>query len=227
MGGHNIYIPRILEIKYGLIYNWYALNYGIANTGWHEPTETEVDILMNYLGGIVELGSTQEEEEETCKKLKSSDSNFWTLNIGNNSSGMDFRGTGDRSYIDGAFQLIGTQSHIMTITPTFSDFFRGYALFDNHSISRSNGRKKHGRNIRLIKDSTSLSNGETSTYTGNNGRIYPTICVGTQEWLAHDLIETKYSDGNTIPEITDNDDWIALTTGALCAYDNDWTNVYE
>jgi len=39
------------------------------------------------------------------------------------------------------------------------------------------------------------------------------------------LAETKYRDGSLIPEVTDNTAWAALTTGALCAYDNDWNNV--
>ena len=79
--------------------------------------------------------------------------------------------------------------------------------------------------IRLIKDSTTLTHGQTGTYTGNDGKVYRTICIGTQEWLADNLCETLYRDGSPIPEVTDNATWAALTTGALCAYNNDWNNV--
>jgi len=82
-----------------------------------------------------------------------------------------------------------------------------------------------GLALRPLKDSTTLTHGQTGIYTGNDGKVYRTICIGTQEWLACNLAETKYRNLDDIPEVTDNDDWVALTTGALCAYDNDWDNV--
>jgi hypothetical protein len=47
------------------------------------------------------------------------------------------------------------------------------------------------------------------------------------EYIADNLAETKYRAGSDIPIVTDNAEWAALTSGALCAYDNDWTNVFE
>ena len=82
-----------------------------------------------------------------------------------------------------------------------------------------------GYSVRPIKNLTTLSHGETGTYTGNDGKIYRTICIGTQEILADNLAETKYRDGSDIPIVTDNAAWAALTTGARCAYDNDINNV--
>ena len=76
-----------------------------------------------------------------------------------------------------------------------------------------------------MKTTTSLTHGQTGTYTGNDGKIYRTICIGTQEWLADNLCETKYRNGDSIPEVTDDSAWAALTTGAMCAYNNDWSNV--
>ena len=55
-----------------------------------------------------------------------------------------------------------------------------------------------------------------------NGIIYNTIKLGDQVWLAENLRETKYRTGEDIPNITDNATWTALTTGACCAYNNDW-----
>lgn len=39
--------------KYGLLYNWYAVNdpRGLAPEGWHIPTESEWNTLIEYLGG--------------------------------------------------------------------------------------------------------------------------------------------------------------------------------
>jgi uncharacterized protein (TIGR02145 family) len=39
-------------------------------------------------------------------------------------------------------------------------------------------------------------------------------------WMAGNLKTTSYSDGTPIPNITDNDSWAILTTGAYCNYDN-------
>mgnify|MGYP006914138474 FL=1 len=78
--------------------------------------------------------------------------------------------------------------------------------------------------LRIVKKSTTLLNGEEGTYTGNDGKAYRTICIGTQEWLADNLCETKYRNGDMIPIVTDNTAWAALTTGAMCYYDNDINN---
>jgi hypothetical protein len=56
----------------------------------------------------------------------------------------------------------------------------------------------------LLKDSTTLSHGQTGTYIGNDGKVYNTICIGTQEWLSQDLQETKYRNGSIIPELQSN-----------------------
>ena len=70
----------------------------------------------------------------------------------------------------------------------------------------------------------SLTHGQTATYTGNDGKIYRTICIGTQEWVADNLVETKYRDDTDIPIVTENATWAALATGAMCYYNNDVTN---
>jgi len=83
---------------------------------------------------------------------------------------------------------------------------------------------KVGKSIRLVKDSTTLTDGQEGTYTGNDGKVYRTICIGTHEWLADNLKETKYRNGDIISVITDDYQWSQLTTGARCAYNNNETN---
>jgi len=87
--------------------------------------------------------------------------------------------------------------------------------------------------LRLVKVSTTLLPGETGVYIGNNGREYPTICIGNaddcQEWLATNLIETNFRDGTAIPEILNNTDWtnaINANTPARCSYNNDESNAF-
>lgn len=59
------------------------------------------------------------------------------------------------------------------------------------------------------------------TMTDQDGNTYKTIKIGTQTWMAENLQTTKYRNGDPIPNVTDNDAWINLTTGAYCNYDND------
>ncbi len=42
--------------------------------------------------------------------------------------------------------------------------------------------------------------------------------------MAENLKVTRYSNGDTIPNVTDNTDWANFSTGAYCNYDNDSSN---
>jgi hypothetical protein len=52
-------------------------------------------------------------------------------------------------------------------------------------------------------------NGPNITDVENN--TYKTVYIGTQQWMGENLKVSKYSDGTTIPNITDNTQWQILT----------------
>jgi len=56
-----------------------------------------------------------------------------------------------------------------------------------------------------------------------DGVPYESIVYGTQEWTVENACHTTYRDGTPIPQVTDNDEWANLTTGAWCYIDNDPT----
>jgi len=58
------------------------------------------------------------------------------------------------------------------------------------------------------------------TMSDIDGNIYKTIVIGEQTWMAENLRVTRFQNGDTIPNITDNEEWAALTTGAYCNYNN-------
>ena len=206
---------KSVNLGYGLLYNWYAANTAnFATSGWHLPTETEYITLKTFLGGDDVAGG----------KMKDSGYTNWNSpNTGaTNSSGFTAYGSSYRG-LDGSFPtlkcifvawLSGTNKYSIGLSYDSAWAFLGIT-----------GNPIEGNSVRLIKDSTSLLDGETSTMTDYDGNVYDTICIGTQEWIVQNWKCTHLNDGTTIPEVTNNTTWAGLTTMALCAHSNDWNNV--
>jgi uncharacterized protein (TIGR02145 family) len=53
-----------------------------------------------------------------------------------------------------------------------------------------------------------------------DGNVYKIIRIGSQVWTAENFRSTKYSDGVTIPHVTDSTAWNGLTTAGYCFYRN-------
>lgn len=50
------------------------------------------------------------------------------------------------------------------------------------------------------------------------------IQIGTQRWMTKNLNVSRYSNGDPIPQVTNESQWANLTTGAWCYYNNETTN---
>ena len=221
-GGNTPTTPVV--VKYGYLYNWFAANdsRNIASTGWSVPTISNQRTLSTFLGGNTVAGG----------KMKETGLTYWlTPNTGaTNTSGFNGRGGGTRIAETGVFDRTKDFMQYWAQGFNASGGYVSVLKHDFATYTAYNGSitysfpEKTGSAVRLIKDTTSLSNGQTGTYTGNDGKVYRTICIGTQEWLADNLLETKYRDLSAVPEVTDNTTWAGLTTGARCSYDNDPNN---
>jgi len=53
---------------------------------------------------------------------------------------------------------------------------------------------------------------------GQDGKIYKTVRIGNQTWMAENLDVSTYRNGDTIPQVQDAKIWSDLKTGAWCFY---------
>lgn len=58
----------------------------------------------------------------------------------------------------------------------------------------------------------------------NNVSAQPSTAICSQVWMTKNLTVSAYRNGDLIPEVTDNNQWNNLTTGAWCWYNNDSVN---
>jgi uncharacterized protein (TIGR02145 family) len=217
----------------GLFYNWYATSdvRGLVPDGWHIPSKTECDTLIAFLGG----------EELAAKAVKEVGTNHWLWNLdANNSSGFTFLGSswrpGYTEDIGSSFELYGTSGQFWTTTVyalnrywmIYSPAYGGPDSEYNTSVLEvyPGARPYFGLSVRLVRDSAvGWTSGEQMVdYDGN---LYDTVQIGTQIWTVQNLAVTHYKNGDPIPEITDDTEWEDATSGALCAYENDWSYVFE
>ena len=214
--GHNqVKREPLSGLGYGLLYNWYAASdTNFATSGWHVPTETEYITLKTFLGDYDVAGGKMKDSGYTNWDSPNTDAT--------NSSGFTAYGSSYRG-VDGSFPIL--KSIFVAWLSGTNKYSIDLYYYSAGAFSGSNGDPIVGSSVRLIKDTTTLSNGQTSTMTDYDGNVYDTICIGTQEWIVQNWKCTHLNDGTTIPEVTDNTIWAQQMDGALCAYNNDWNYV--
>lgn len=214
------------QADYGLLYNYYAITdiRGIAPSGYHVATASDFDTLISYLGGTSVAGG----------KMKEAGITHWTTpNTGaTNESNFTALPNGAR-YSTGTFT--GKYTTGIYLTTTDASFFSPYRYtisYNSASINKGSNSpnpinfSRFAYSIRCVRDTAvGWIAGEIVTDYDNN--VYETIQIDTQIWLKQNLVTTHYNNGDVINEVTDNGAWSALTTAALCAYNNDWSNVYK
>lgn len=155
--------------KYGLMYNWIAVDYIEQNKaticlGWRVPSSDDFNTLANSVGGSSIAGT----------KLKST-------------TGWYESGNGDDSYGFNAFPagtyweefgLVNMMAFFWTNTSTDSNnAINKYFKYDLSSMTSYSIRKYNQTSVRLCKDAT----------VNIGGRDYPTTRIGNQVWLAENL----------------------------------------
>ena len=144
-------------VIYGKLYNWYAVagihdtdtntpNKILAPTGWHVPSDTEWTTLTDYLGGLDFAGG----------KMKATGTLLWqSPNTGaTNVSGFAALPGGNRSYNNGTFNSIGTNSGFWSSSnnSNFPTAFYRVLYYDYEDVSRYNNYKSIGFSVRCVRD---------------------------------------------------------------------------
>lgn len=207
-------------VKFGLLYKYFVCidARNIAPVGWEVPNYADWLAMQTYLGGASVSGGP----------LKDTDSLYWlSPNTGaTNAKKTNFKGGGWRNLTDGSFSYKANRFIFWLI-----DYFSATSsrivttFYSNASTSVSSSDNDRGCSIVLLKRSSGVADGETTTMRGNDGRLYRAVSINNNYWLADPLAETRFRTGELIPEVTDNATWVADSSSMLCAYDNDWINV--
>lgn len=202
-------------VKYGYLYNWYSVSDSrkiTSSNDWVVPTRNEFLTVISYVSGDARL-------------LKEVGTTYWESNAGaTNETMFNARGAGLRYDDDGTFDGI----KVWLILWTSSIYTAGYAQQiqmysyndDIVAYETTSSSYKAGNAVRLLY----TGSGTPTSYVGNDGSIYSVVKIGDQYWLASNLAETKYRNGDSISVITDDTEWSTATTEARCAYNNDNTN---
>ena len=207
--GHNC-----VSVKYGLLYNWYAASdINFAPSGWRVPTYSDFSILALYIGG---------DEQTLGIALKEIGKTHWATANGSNSSEFTAIGAGYRSRL-GSFSNLTVNNFIWTTDIYDSTKAKCLYIDNNGPAADINWWDYYsaGCSIRLIY----YGNDTPDSITDYDGNVYDVVQIGTQYWTKQNWKCTHLVNGNSIPEIIDGYSWQSLTTGALCAYNNDWGNV--
>lgn len=216
--GHNRYIATYSTIKFGLLYNRYAMwdsRHLLSSDDWVVTSQSDIWDVLHYL-----LGSNGGD------KLRDTGTTYWSNSNGTNTLNFNARGSGIR-YYNGVF----ASNRDMFIGWLDSGTYKNYYIeVGDSGLYFNNTPNQTGAAIRPRRSATTsellLADGTAcDLYVGNDGKKYRTIKRGSLVFLADNLAETKYRNGDAIAEVTDNTVWAGLTTGALCAYSNDWNYV--
>lgn len=230
----------ILNVKYGALYNWFAAvdPRGIASAGWRVPTD---DDFFNGIGSVTLFIQVDPEDPESIMPMSGGimkDLVTWQPPNTGAYPGLNFNATATgQRYQYGSFGDMGYTTIFITTNYSPGHLRGGYSLsYSSASCTYTSLYVGDGAPIRLRKNTTTLSNGQYGTYTGNDGKIYSTICIEGVEWLTGNLCETKYSNGDSIPIVTSDSEWANLFyddinndpigTGAMCYYNNNINNAY-
>lgn len=180
-------------VKYGYLYNSSAVTSTttpLCPNGWHIPTLSEMNNLIQNLGGASVAGS----------KMKST--SYWPgPNANTNSSKLSFLPAGNVTtvyqygywysyhnnfgYLSNTWVKNGSNLYLVGLTPA-----------DDVTTTQVQPDESAYYSCRCVRSSTSTGSSGSTGSTGSNtnymtdnrdGKTYPIVTIGTQKWMAKNL----------------------------------------
>ena len=136
---------------------------------------------------------------------------------------------GSRNSSNGSLNDVGFYGRYWS--STVNGTFAYHLYFGSGGANMTNGNRASGASVRCIKeeglphtcgaDSVHNATLNYGSMTDQDGNVYKTIVIGTQEWMAENLKASHYRNGDAIALVNNNTTWQGLNTGATCFYNND------
>ncbi len=220
---------------YGGLYIWDEMmqyttqlaTQGICPTGWHVATDDEWSMLEGSVDSQYGIGDPIWDEwllrgYNAGTNLKSTEG--WNSG-GNGTDDYGFLGLPAGGSFGGIFFWINEAEWWWTSNEggNTANAWGRRLKFDDMQGYRYGDSKNFGSSIRCIKNdsgtATVWSCGDPIIDIDSN--TYNTVQIGDQCWMKENLKTATYSNGTSIPNVTDGNAWSNLTTGAYVWYDND------
>jgi len=175
------------------------------------------------MGIILMLASSCKKEEDSTEVPTLTTSEVLKITDNSATSGGSVTSDGGGSLT--ARGVCWSTSASPVLTDHFTDNGGGSGTFVSEMTNLQSNTTYHVRAYASNSAGTSYGNEVTfttpPTVTDIDGNTYHTVNIGGQVWMSENLRVTHYRNGDALPNVTDNTEWINLTSGAWCNYNND------
>jgi uncharacterized protein (TIGR02145 family) len=201
---------------HGNFYNYYAITdpRNISPEGWKIPNRSDWDDLFSYCGYLNETEMTYLKQSQfdffnlrAITSLKSKKSWSAGKHKGNNSSGFNALSDKDGKHSAWVVKDNKKLELLMMGSRLRSPISKQFQFFNQDETS----------SLRLIKLNSS------NEWTSQNEYVK----IGNLEWMTTNICNEKFNNGDAIPIVQNNDEWLKFgkeKKPACCYYDNNLNN---
>jgi len=232
----------VVPVKYGYLYSGNAIlnPLNMAAAAWRIPLWADYEKLRllfasfrwNFNGSTTPGTSAANFQGQCFAKANSF--NYYA-SIGTvgctllpnqiNTSGLSmpaggYMNLGGVSFSMHIYSYIATGDPIIGISSTICRLQR-----IDRGVTKYLANKGQGFSTRICRDVPGVPDFTIGTYTGNDGRSYPTIVYAEIEIITCNLAETKYRDGSEITLATKSAEWTAPPNTVRAPYAYDFNNI--